>query len=831
MSLKQKIFWIAFGTSSFLLSACISTIFFYLLEQQEQAYRERYRSIANTIGMAFVEMEASAERLMRTSAELISERDRQVGLLDENSLKKLAVKTGVTHVFIIQSDGKFIRSTNENPKLIPNFFSFCSKNRGLISGKMSYAITPIIPPTPEPSPYKFLSIPNFNRTRIIHVGYKAQFLGKTLIDLVRSDKNVLNVSLFTPDGISLGEYGEFPNEYKRAVNLIPQNPDGAISVLGNRMEFYTIVKTPHENCCQCDTLKLSRAGSYYYVLRATISRESLSRQEAFLMKALGISLLASLFLGWLLARFLSGRVTRRLSQLSSRVISLGTSDERDLIDIIGTDEAATLAKSINRFLAGMWKAQDKLIGIERKIATAEIASQVSHDIRSPLSALNMIVGTLQGLPEDKRHIIRSATQRINDIANQLLQKSKNPNDKVTSADFVKQSHATMLVSVLDSVISEKRVQYREKMDVQIRGDLDQGYGLFASIDASELARTLSNLINNSVEALNGPGLITVQLKSDHEFALITIQDNGKGIPAEVLTKLGERGITHGKEGSQSGSGLGVSHAQKAVEDAGGQFRIESTLGAGTKVTLAFPKAKAPWWFVEKLSIVPNQTIVSLDDDQSIHQIWNGRIKSATPPKAQIRHLSFSSTASLEDWYRSHQKENTLFLVDYEILGQSSNGLDVIERLGIAKQSVLVTSRFDEAHVRDRAKPLGVKILPKGLAPFVPISLQSPREKFAAVVIDDDILIHDMWKMAAKAAGHKVACFKHPEEFFAQAQAIHLASPLFIDVSLGEGLRGENVAEQAAVLGFTEIALATGHAAHTIQSPACVKRVVGKEPIF
>ena len=64
--------------------------------------------------------------------------------------------------------------------------------------------------------------------------------------------------------------------------------------------------------------------------------------------------------------------------------------------------------------------------LDRINAFNELSSQVSHDIRSPLAALNMIVGSLDVLPEEKRQIIRNATQRINDIANQLLQKGKDP---------------------------------------------------------------------------------------------------------------------------------------------------------------------------------------------------------------------------------------------------------------------------------------------------------------------------------------------------------------------------------------------------------------------
>lgn len=467
--------------------------------------------------------------------------------------------------------------------------------------------------------------------------------------------------------------------------------------------------------------------------------------------------------------------------------------------------------------------------LEQAVLQATVAQsrQVSHDIRSPLAALNMSIGSLEALPEDKRQIIRGATQRINDIANQLLQKGTSPTD----IEVKTLNDPIMLASALDSILSEKRMQYRDKQSINIRGEIKNGYGLFTFIETSELARVVSNIINNSIEAVGENGNVAVQLESEEKFNKIVIQDDGKGIPPNILARLGERGFTYGKEKSESGSGLGVYHAREAVNRFEGLLQIESEIGKGTIVTISLPKAKAPWWFVNQLKIVPGQTIVSLDDDQTIHQIWEDRTKSSLPSEITTRFLSFSSSASMEAWLHQNKNNETLFLIDYQFLGTEVNGLDIIEKLGIAKQSVLVTSRFDEPHVRERAKSLGVKILPKGLAPFVPFSVSKPQEKYSAIVIDDDLLVHKMWALAAKAGGHKVICFERPEDFFSRSTEFSPDSPLFIDVDLGNGARGEAVAEKAAEIGFTQISLATGHAAHSIKAPACVKRIVGKEPIF
>ncbi|MBK7959973.1 MAG: HAMP domain-containing histidine kinase [Bdellovibrionales bacterium] len=201
-------------------------------------------------------------------------------------------------------------------------------------------------------------------------------------------------------------------------------------------------------------------------------------------------------------------------------------------------------------------------------AISTMASQVSHDIRSPLSALNMALGSISELPEPQRIMMRSAIQRINDIANDLLNNRKHLTakaiDSPTTHDipsiFLK---AELLTPLIDSIVSEKRIQFREKQEIEIEGDLSEGYGLFAMVNATELKRTISNLVNNAVEAFpNEAGKITVAVRNYRDQVAIIIQDNGKGIPEHILVKLGERDVSFGKEGTQSGSGLGVYHAKK-----------------------------------------------------------------------------------------------------------------------------------------------------------------------------------------------------------------------------------------------------------------------------
>ena len=454
-----------------------------------------------------------------------------------------------------------------------------------------------------------------------------------------------------------------------------------------------------------------------------------------------------------------------------------------------------------------------------------ISAQVAHDIRSPLSALNMMLGTLNGIPEENRLIIRNATQRINDIANGLLSQSKAHKVSDNIHNRPTNLHSSMLVTLLDSIVSEKRIQFRENMDVEIQGELNHGYGLFAKINATEFSRVVSNLINNSVESFGQKGKVTVSIRGNNSFITVSIRDNGKGIPKEVLSKLGTRGLSHEKDGT----GLGIHHARETIENLGGQLQIESEVGVGTSITITIPRSETPKWFVEKITLTKGSTVISADDDQTIHQIWRGRL--APKSNANITHLTFSSLDSLDQWLAANPNNKAKFLFDYEFLGQNSNGLDFIEKAKLADRSILVTSRYEETSVREKAEKLGVKILPKGLAPFVPIEIEESKMKFDYILIDDDKLIHRTWTLAAKHVKVDLLCFADPEDFFHQAEEFDLNTPLYIDVNLSNEVKGQDIARKAHSLGFTNINLATGYSPDVIEKPDFIKSVIGKEPPY
>ncbi len=253
-----------------------------------------------------------------------------------------------------------------------------------------------------------------------------------------------------------------------------------------------------------------------------------------------------------------------------------------------------LASRINSLKEEKIRIQDEMMKkehtLQKEKCLAELATQVVHDIKSPLLALNVVVRDFSGLSEHNRILIGIVIQRINEISNVLLKSYRQGISSSNEGSVLIENHgkssSTLLSALIEEITSEKKVQYQRKDQISIEFyQTNNSFKIFTKINAIELGRALSNLIDNSIEAMEGRGNVRIILKRESEMAVIDITDNGKGIPQEVVSQLGGRGKTYGKQG---GGGLGLFHAKSIVESWNGVLEVKSSLGVGTVVSIRLP---------------------------------------------------------------------------------------------------------------------------------------------------------------------------------------------------------------------------------------------------
>ncbi len=215
--------------------------------------------------------------------------------------------------------------------------------------------------------------------------------------------------------------------------------------------------------------------------------------------------------------------------------------------------------------------------LAKKVADVEsyniLVRQVAHDIQSPLTSLKVAVSHLQTQDDKTKRIIMDAIERIQSISLELSTTST-----TNSTGCVNLTETARVVTHQKTFeYMNKNIQYIFKSGEDV---------IMKNINKDVFSRMLSNLINNSIESFeNNEGTIEIDIKDFKNYFVISIKDNGKGIPADVQTHVGQRGFTFGK---QEGQGLGLSYVKETVEKMGGQVNVISKENKGTLVQIVVP---------------------------------------------------------------------------------------------------------------------------------------------------------------------------------------------------------------------------------------------------
>ncbi|MCC2644610.1 MAG: putative Phenylalanine racemase (ATP-hydrolyzing), partial [Burkholderiales bacterium] len=233
--------------------------------------------------------------------------------------------------------------------------------------------------------------------------------------------------------------------------------------------------------------------------------------------------------------------------------------------------------------------------LEEQDRFRKFVGQVVHDIRSPLASLRGLVDASSSIiPEQERITLRQASMRITDIAQNMLREYKNEVAENEIAEPV------LVPAAILEVLSEKRYEYNT---VNFNHDfLSNTDFAFIQIEPSQFKRMMSNLLNNAVEAIEGKadGKINLVLNVDSEWVNITITDNGKGMPKELIEKI-ENDIAV-SEGKENGSGIGFTQIRDTIKRNFGEFKIFSTVDVRTSILIKFPKIPAPYWIAQEIKI-------------------------------------------------------------------------------------------------------------------------------------------------------------------------------------------------------------------------------------
>jgi signal transduction histidine kinase len=278
---------------------------------------------------------------------------------------------------------------------------------------------------------------------------------------------------------------------------------------------------------------------------------------------------------------------------------------------------------------------EKIQKMKVQLEIGNLASQVAHDIRSPLSALEYI--TMNHLSESQEgKIARDSIRRIKGIADSLLEKGRANSKEHVGAHDINQ--------LIKMAADTKKIEFPSRT---IKLDLSNNNPK-VSVDDIQLESILSNLINNALEASSANAEVVIKSEIINTSLTISITDSGKGISAELLTRLGQEKITMNKK---DGNGLGVYSASQKIKHWGGNLEIKSKINEGTTILITLP-------IIEK--VVSDETFVLLDDDELVRITWASRAK-----KAGLKLVTYSTPDALLSSIQRLPK-NSVFYIDSEL---------------------------------------------------------------------------------------------------------------------------------------------------------------------
>ena len=252
--------------------------------------------------------------------------------------------------------------------------------------------------------------------------------------------------------------------------------------------------------------------------------------------------------------------------------------------ILGISAITLIWVNQNRHLRKMKELEDRIQLAERLSSLGHLAAGVAHEIRNPLNAMGMGLQRLKRefLPQDESkreeyisfmELILKEIRRVNEIIEQFL---------TLSRPFqlnLKESSLQDLLKNLITLFQEEA----SSLGINLQAEIPSVLPLIR-MDPERLTQALINIMKNGMQAMGQGGTLRIETKSLKDSVEVIISDSGSGILPEQMEKIFNYYYTT----KEKGVGLGLPIAHRIIEAHGGQLKIESRVGSGTKVTVTLP---------------------------------------------------------------------------------------------------------------------------------------------------------------------------------------------------------------------------------------------------
>ncbi|MEL0455191.1 ATP-binding protein [Flavobacteriaceae bacterium SZ-1-7] len=304
--------------------------------------------------------------------------------------------------------------------------------------------------------------------------------------------------------------------------------------------------------------------------------------EEFL-KRLGFAFTIVLVMAIIIAFWLSKYITKSLKTISDKINTTRLEKRNQKIDVDDTsEEISTLVNSYNSMIDELEESAIQLARSEREQAWREMAKQVAHEIKNPLTPMRLTVQNFQRKfnPNDE-----NIHKKVDEYSKTLIQQIDTMSAIASAfSNFAKmpaqQSETLNVVKIVKLALDIFNEDY-----IVFQAESEE---IIAKFDRSQLIRVVTNLVKNSIQAIPESQTPKIEIKvgTEAKSVFITVADNGVGVAEENKNKVFEPKFTT----KTSGMGLGLAMVKNIVETYKGTISFDTEKGKGTTFKVTFPKA-------------------------------------------------------------------------------------------------------------------------------------------------------------------------------------------------------------------------------------------------
>jgi nitrogen fixation/metabolism regulation signal transduction histidine kinase len=341
--------------------------------------------------------------------------------------------------------------------------------------------------------------------------------------------------------------------------------------------------------------ELSEASEFVENYRRIERRRAADERGYVLMFAvlLGITILAAVGVGSFLAR----TVSRRVIGLERATQKVASGDLSVRVPEAGNDEISALARAFNRMLAEVEQSRARIEYLQRISAWQEMARRLAHEIKNPLTPIQLAVQDIhrryEGGDKEFRKLLDTTLEVVEDEVGTLRRLVGEFSDfaRLPHAELERADLAAFLRELGDRPLfaeEERRTDpeagLAEVIDVAFEVP---GEEMFVEMDRQMLRRVLINLVRNAMQAIGrsgGPGKVVVRLATDGTDRVLEVEDSGPGIPDDLREAVFDPYVTTRTDGT----GLGLAIVKKIVVEHGGSISASRSSLGGAKLSVRLP---------------------------------------------------------------------------------------------------------------------------------------------------------------------------------------------------------------------------------------------------